>query len=381
MKIILGVNAIRPPLTGIGRYAYELATRLQVMSEIGSVRFLFEGRWVDDVNSLMCPPDKKQFFRQRLQRSAVAVAVYQAISPRLISYKLRNFSDHLYHGPNFYLPRFSGKEIATIHDLSVYNLPQHHPQERVKFMKREIARTLARANFLITDSEYVRLELIRMFNWNPERVVAIPLGVSENYHPRTAAEVAPTLAPFGLTFNRYTLCVSTIEPRKNLNTLIASYARLSAETKARYPLVLVGGKGWDSDETHAKIASAQNEGWLKYLGYVPESQLPVIYAGARSFVYPSLYEGFGLPVAEAISSGIPVLTSNNSSLAEVAGPVGLSVDPMDAARMADLLLKMIEDEQWRSEIQPQLAQHGKLFNWTQTVQRTANVYRQVSAEI
>ena len=248
-------------------------------------------------------------------------------------------------------------------------------------MKGEMERTLSRANFLITDSEYVRLELIKKFDWNPERVAAIPLGVSEDYHPRTAAEVAPVLERYGLLFNRYTLCVSTIEPRKNLNTLLASYARLSDQTKASNPLVLVGGKGWDCDETYAKIAKAQSEGWLKYLGYIPEMHLPAIYAGARSFVYPSLYEGFGLPVAEAISSGVPVLTSDSSSLAEVAGPVGLSVDPLDVVRMSELLLKMIEDEQWREEIQPQLASYGKCFNWTQTVQRTASVYRQVSAEL
>ena len=379
MKLILGVNAIKPPLTGIGRYTYELATRLYAQTPISSMRCFFEGRWIDDVNTLLRPAGAKQVIRQRLLRSRLAVASYQAIAPHLISHRLKRFSDHVYHGPNFYLPQFPGKKIATIHDLSIYNFPQHHPPERVRFMEVEIDRTLSRADFLITDSEYVRAELIKQFNWNPAKVKAIPLGVTEDYYPRTAAEVAPTMATYGLSFGSYTLCVSTIEPRKNLSTLLTSYARLSPRTKAACPLVLVGSKGWDSSSTYAQILRAQNEGWLKYLGYVSECELPRIYAGARAFVYPSIYEGFGLPVAEAMASGLPVLTSNSSSLAEVSGSAGLSVDPMDDTRMAELLLKMIEDEPWRAGTKARLVDHAKNFNWSETVRLTEKVYEHVNS--
>ncbi len=129
MKIILAVNAIKPPLTGIGRYTWELASRVSGMQGVGEVRFFFEGRWVNDISSLLNQSPSKLAVRQRLLRSPLAVSAYRWLSPFLLRHRLQSFSDHLYHSPNFYLPPFAGPAIATIHDLSIFRYPQFHPAE------------------------------------------------------------------------------------------------------------------------------------------------------------------------------------------------------------------------------------------------------------
>ena len=138
MKIILAVNAIKPPLTGIGRYTWELANRIPGILGLDAVRFFSEGRWVADVRTLLDQSPAKLALRQRLLRNSAAVAAYRLLSPLLLRQRLASFSDHLYHGPNFYLPPFSGPAISTIHDLSIFRCPQFHPPERVNFMQREI---------------------------------------------------------------------------------------------------------------------------------------------------------------------------------------------------------------------------------------------------
>jgi glycosyltransferase involved in cell wall biosynthesis len=134
---------------------------------------------------------------------------------------------------------------------------------------------------------------------------------------------------YGLSHGSYSLCVTTIEPRKRIDSLLAAYARLPEKLRVVYPLILVGGKGWRSEHLHQAIDAAANAGWLHYLGFVPEDDLPALYAGARLFVYPSSYEGFGLPVIEAMASGVPVVTSNRSCLPEIASGAAKLVDPDD----------------------------------------------------
>ena len=184
MKIILAVNAIKPPLTGIGRYTWELASRIPGMQDVEEVRFFSEGRWVNDIRALLNQSPAKLAVRQRLLRSPIAVAAYRWLSPLMLRHRLQSLGDHLYHSPNFYLPPFAGPAIATIHDLSIFRCPQFHPPERVAFMQREIAVALTRADFLITDSEFIRQEIIEFFGWPRRKVQAVPLGVAEEYRPR-----------------------------------------------------------------------------------------------------------------------------------------------------------------------------------------------------
>ncbi len=380
MKIILSVNAIKPPLTGIGRYTWELANRLTCMQEIDAVRF-FEGRWINNIGALLDQSQAKLALRQRLLRSSLAVSAYRWLSPKLLRHRLQSFADHLYHSPNFYLPPFAGPSIATIHDLSIFRCPQFHPPERVAFMQREIEVALTRADFLITDSEFIRREIIEFFDWPEAKVRAVPLGVDEKFRPRSAEESIGVLNKFGLNYGGYTLCVATIEPRKNIEVLLAAYQALPQAQRNRYPLVLVGGSGWRSEKIHRRIEQGQRQGWLRYLGYVSEVDLPIVFSGARGFVYPSLYEGFGLPVLEAMASGLPVLISNRSSLPEVAMGAALIVEAEDVQAVTENIRILLEDEHWRSKASKNSLEVAERYSWETTARKTVEVYRAVCSDV
>ncbi len=377
MKVILAVDAIKPPLTGIGRYTWELANRISAVPGVESMRFFSHGRWVSEVGKLLEQSPTSLAVKRWLVRDRLARSAYRLLSPPLLRHRLRAFSDHLFHGPNFYLPPCSGPAIATIHDLSIFRFPQFHQPWRVDFMRREIPVSLNRASFLITDSEFVRQEIIEFFGWPEDKVRAVPLGVPEEFRPRGVEETAAVMAKFGLVYGDYSLCVATIEPRKNIEALLSAYEALPQALRNRYPLVLAGDRGWRSESIHRRIDQGQRQGWLRYLGYVSEVELPLLYSGARGFVFPSLYEGFGLPVLEAMASGLPVLCSNYSSLPEMASGVALLVEPEDVGAMTEGIRVLLEDEEWRSAAAKRALVVAAQYSWENTARDTVEVYRKV----
>ena len=244
-------------------------------------------------------------------------------------------------------------------------------------MRKEIALTLKRADILITDSEYTRQEISAYFNWPLARIRAVSLACSADFRPRSHEELFPILKKYGLETDGYTLYVGTIEPRKNIDTLLDAYELLSPILRKRWPLVLIGYQGWRSEHLHARIEAATAEGWVKYLGYVAEHELPFFFSGARLFVFPSLYEGFGLPVLEAMSSGTPVVCSNSSSLPEVTGNAAAMCEARDVDALSSLIAIGLEDDAWRTEAQSKgIVQAGR-FSWRRCAEETARVYGEV----
>ena len=334
---------------------------------IEQVRYYRAGRWVDDPAALLGggSPGRKHRFKY----------------PRWAKdwYWKRACQGQVFHAPNYFLPLYAENGVVTVHDLSVFKFPETHPVERVRQFEKSFRQTLGIATHLITDSEITRQEVIAYFGWPSERVTAIPLGVSPVFTPRTPAQLTPVLQRYGLNPGAYSLCVSTIEPRKRIDSLLAAYARLPRAIRAAYPLVLVGGKGWHSEHLHASIEAAQQAGWLRYLGFVDEADLPALYAGAHLFVYPSIYEGFGLPVLEAMASGVPVVTSNCSSLPEVSQGAALLLDPDDVAGLSNGMKMALLDESWRSAARANGLHVAQRYTWEQCAQQTLDVYRTVIA--
>lgn len=370
MRLILAVDALVPPLTGIGRYAWELSTHYQTnRHNFDSMRFFFADQWVSDpsvmsqmpfVNTIMSRRERKIFpFRKIVHKWRMQ----------------RDIRNHVFHSPNYFLPESVDSGIVTVHDLSVFKYRETHPIERIKHFERGFASTLSRATHLITDSEATRGEIVDYFGWSPNRITAIKLGARREFHPRGEAEISAALSERGLAYGGYSLCVSTLEPRKRIDRLLAAYMDLPSSLRSTYPLVLAGSSGWLNNTLGEKIERGKREGWLLYLGFVEEAFLPLLYAGARAFFFPSIYEGFGLPVLEAMASGVPTLTSNSSSLPEVAGGAAWLVEPDDHDLLREGIEHVLCDELWRGAAVTRGLHVASSMTWDLCAKQTLDVCR------
>ena len=380
MKVILSVDSIKFPLTGIGRYTYELAKQLQLQKDL-DFKLFSNGTIVLGLPKHGEAKAKRSIvarLRMQLRKSNLVTRVYQTLVGIRSQIALRSHREAIFHGPGFYLPKFTGHSVATFHDLSIFTWAHCHPPERVRFMQRELKLTLQRASMLITDSEYTRHEIANYFGYPLDKIRTVPLACSPDFHPRDAIETNSILNKFGLAHGGYTLYAGTIEPRKNIESLLDAYAELPDLLRSRWPLVLAGYRGWQSEVLHQRIEAAVSAGWARYLGYVANDDLPILFAAARLFVFPSLYEGFGLPVLEAMASGVPVVCSNSSSLPEVAGGAALMCDALDVDKLTQLIAFGLEDASWRvGAVAKGLAQSSK-FSWQRCAKETIAVYRELA---
>ncbi|WP_332468410.1 glycosyltransferase family 4 protein [Desulfogranum marinum] len=375
--MILSIDPIKYPLTGIGRYTYELAKHLLEDELVERLCFL---RGHHFVQSLPVPGESSSPIRSvrgLFLKSRLAVAFYQLFSSPLKAQCLRGKEDNVYHGPNFYLPRFGGPSVVTIHDLSVYAMSDCHPPERVRYMHDEIELSLKRASMIITDSEYTRKEVVEYFGWPLDKIRAVPLASSGDFFPRDENELEILQTRYNVVPDGYCLFAGTIEPRKNILALLEAYELLPKAVRRHWPLVIVGYRGWNSEKLHQRLRQAENEGWLYYLGFVSADELSILFAGARMFVFPSLYEGFGLPVVEAMASGVPVVCSNAASLPEVAGDAAALFDPSDVDALSSCIRVGLEDNQWREDARRKGLVRASHFSWKRCAKETALVYQDV----
>ncbi|MDS4019331.1 MAG: glycosyltransferase family 1 protein [Candidatus Competibacter sp.] len=376
INVILSVDIIRPPLTGIGHYALRLARELRVRADIADIRYFSAYRWVNDQEQMLSTNRLLDRSRRWLPCKPLAALLYGAIQSRWFRHQVERFPNHLLHVPNFILPPCANPTVATLHDLSHLHYPRFHPRERIAYLERYLPRTLEQATRLIAVSEFVRQEIIHLLGVPEHRIVTVHNGVDPEFRPYPLSELIPPLSRYSLQPGGYLLGVSTLEPRKNLGRLAEAYGRLPPALRRRYPLVLAGVRGWMSEELERRLSPLERNGQLRRLGYVAQEDLPLLYAGARAFAYPSLYEGFGLPVLEAMASGIPVLTSNRSSLPEVGGDATLRVDPEDVDAINAGLERLLTDDEWRMVAVEHGLRQARHFSWERCIQETIAVYRQ-----
>lgn len=252
---------------------------------------------------------------------------------------------------------------ATIHDLTCWLMPELHTKGNVAADRSFAERVLKRADRLIAVSENTRADAIRMLGVDPDRIEVIYSGVAQAYFDAAAP---PPNKP-------YVLFVGAIEPRKNLDTLIDAWHLAKPGVREQFDLVIAGAPGWASQRTIQRLRSGLAD--VRYLGYVPEPQLPALTAGATAFVYPSLYEGFGFPVAQAMACGVPVVTSDNSCLPEVAGPGAIFIDPRSATAIASALEQVLTSPSLRERLGAAGRAHAQRYRWELCAQHSLDFFR------
>ncbi len=373
MQVVLNARPLLSPLTGVGQYVCQLALALQTMGDL-QLHFFTGFSWNSQIPTSAAVANTKinTFARNQIPGS---YTVAKWMQQRAFSKGARSRKIDLYHETNFLAQKFDGPSVVTVHDLSWIRYPETHPAQRVQAFNRYFQVGVERASAIITDSQFVKNELIEVFKINPAQIHPIALGVEPLFHPRTASESVSVLSRYALVHGQYFLTVGTLEPRKNLRVAIDAFSRLPDTVRARYPLVLVGTKGWLTDEIENRIRPLLNKGEVRQLGYVSREELATLTAGACALVYPSLYEGFGLPPLEAMASGVPVISSTAAALMEVVGDTGMLIDSGNVDGFTEAMRTMIADNDLHDELSRKALARSALFSWAECAGKTAQLYR------
>lgn len=371
MRIAFDATTLRPFQSGIGYYTEHLLRHL--VRKAPECEFvLISNREVEPSTPL--PPGVRVEERWRFP---LRVPWMHLLAPLV----LRKVRPHVVHLTNYAAPLF--KEFPTVmnlHDMTLHLFPELHP------LRRRLTRPLMlgvarRADALITDSESARRDVLRLLKVPPDRLHLIPAAPAPEFRPIEDRDYLESVRRRYHLPERFILFVGTIEPRKNLPRLMAAVAEIRRRLSNPPHLVLVGALGWGvRDLTHG-IESLGLQESILLPGYVPYPDLPAFYNLCEVFVYPSLYEGFGLPVLEAMACGAPAVTSNDSSLGEIAGSAAALVDPRDTEALTQSLERLLTEADWREELRRRGLKRAAEFSWERTAREVLALYSRVAGRL
>lgn len=365
----VGVNAHLLSLTGgyrsagISSYIFNLLRHLPgIATEMEYTVFLNERHYRGE------PGLELQVSRLPTNRPPVRILWEQALLP----WAARREGIDLLHNMAFVGPLASTCPfVVTVHDLSFLFYPHSFRSLRRSYLRVFARMSVRRARRVIAVSESTKHDLVKIYGISPAKIDVVHNGVDASFQPLPADQVDAFRQQRGLP-DRFVLFVGTLEPRKNIVGLIEAYARLPKE---RPPLVLVGGKGWFYDEIFCRVEALELTDEVHFAGFVPAEDLPLWYNAADLFVYPSMYEGFGLPPLEAMACGTAVITSTASSLPEVVGKAGQLVDPTDTDALATAMEQVLGDRDLQQQMRAAgLVQAGG-FSWDKAARQTVDSYR------
>jgi glycosyltransferase involved in cell wall biosynthesis len=379
MNVIVNALPLQGLLTGISRYVRCLYDELQKLPDVSATFF-------NGVSSSVKMPQqaepvawaKSTELIWRLPDFLVAAlrGVHWLNFERKLRAACKKKQYAVYHETGFIPPALPDVPIVyTLYDISLVKYRAEHPRERVLFFDFFFKRRRQYADHIITISEFMKQELIACLGFPPDRVTAIHLASDPVFSPRNDAQIASACSALTIPKD-FLLCVGTLEPRKNIVLAIQALA----QAKTDIPLVLTGWQGWGEKLWRDVIKKAHLEKRIFMTHYVSDEMLACLYSGARALVYPSFYEGFGLPVLEAMACGCPVVCARSSSLPEVAGDAALLVDPHDAGDCAAAVEKVVCDSDLHDELRMRGLKRASAFSWKLAARRTFEVFKSVADE-
>ncbi len=372
MRIGFVTYGLDRPLSGISRVAMELGSALHRSPDCQVVflRPYRQGPFTDElgVSSFHLP-------------GCARLPGLMALGGPLIAYAARRAQLDLVHDPTGVCPftlsaawgRF--RRVVTIHDAIAFRFPKGYPMLNNVLHRRYVPTTVQNTDAVITVSEYARADLIRYLSIPSERLHVVPNGVGDAFRPIPDDEARAVAARYGLR-PPYMLTVGNLQARKNLRTLIAAVGALDPST-VPHRLAIVGQPMWDDGGVADMITREGLEDRVALTGYVADTDLPSVYSAADFLVFPSLHEGFGLPILEAMACGTPVISSSAASLPEVAGGAALLVDATDARALAGAMERVARDPLLRQRLRAKGLKRARMFDWDSVAARTVAIYRQV----
>ena len=374
MIVCLDVSPAVHHRAGSGRYAQELTAAL-VAIDPENEHVAFYNR---PSEARIDPPlDQLPHLTTTLPNKFWRMSVLLAHFARLPQDRLFPSVD-LFHATDHLLPWLSCvKSVFTLHDLTFCLHSQMHSSWNRWFLTLMVPRFLRAANAVIADSECTKGDATRLYGIDEAKIKVIYPGVKARFHPADSETIEAARARYSLP-ERFILFVGTIEPRKNLNTLLEAYQALRSRG-SNFNLVIVGKTGWLYESLFRRLRELGVEGEVAFPGFIPDVDLPALYSAADLFVFPSLYEGFGLPPLEAMACGTPVIVSDTSSLPEVVGDAGLLVDPYDVKGLAIAIERVLTDAQLQTEMRTKGLERAKQFTWEKAARETLAVYETVVA--
>ena len=379
MKVAIELQPCLKNRSGIGVYTYELSKRLQVYKDLELTGDIFNFIERNDLTKDL----KGLNFNQEICK-LFPYGVYRRVwhyLPIKYNYLFKRQSQ-LTHFFNFIVPpRIEGQVINTIYDLTFKFYPETMDKRNLKRLEKDIAYSIERADHIITISECSKKDMIEHLGIEADKIDIIYPGVDFEHFNRKPSEneVNEVKRRYGLPDN-YLLYMGTLEPRKNIPTIIEAFGKLKQrndEASKRVKLVVAGKKGWLFEEIFNKVSTLGLEQEVVFTDYVREEDKAIIYHLARAFVFPSVYEGFGIPVVEAMAASVPVITSNTSSLPEVAGEAAILVEPNDASQITEAMYRLIKDEVYHAQLVHKGLVQAKKFNWDSSAMKLKAVYDKV----
>ena len=377
-KIGIDVTSALTQGGGIGRYTRELMQALAAADrgESGREYHFFHAKLIKPPAG---PLPDKPFIRRH-------VAPLNEVWLYRLWYRLRlplpvqwvTGKLDLFHSPDFVLPPIQGNipTLLTVHDLSFVHYPETFTPALVNYLNKVVPWSVARASHILADSEATRQDLIQLWQVDPAKITVLYSGVNRDFHPITdKKELKAARQKYGLGDAPYLLSVSTIQPRKNFQRLIRAFKPIAANSA--HNLIIAGGKGWLYDEVLAEVEKQGLNGRVLFTGFVDDADLPALYTGAALFLFPSLYEGFGLPILEAMACGTPVVSSNASCLPEVVGQAGRLLSPMDEAGWTAVMQDLLDDPVERAEMVAAGFMQARQFSWSRAGRQLLALYQEM----
>lgn len=369
MKIFVEGNSISNQRSGIGQYTKRLFESISKIDKFNT--YTFFSFWF--ITKKIMP---KPIFGKKIHYKYIRFIpgkLFNFLFKKNINLpidKLIREKADLYIFPNFVIWPISSEERcwSVIYDVSYIEYPEYSDKKNREYLKSFVGKTVDRSEKIITISENAKNEIEKYYPNSSGKITIISPAVDhEEYYPRKIDEVKRIKSKFKIT-KEYILYTGTLEPRKNIVGLLNAYSELPKNIRDNFQLVLAGGKGWLDEEIEAKLNDLKDLNIIR-TGYVEDQDLPALYSGATVFVYPSFYEGFGMPPLEAMACGTPVITSNNSSLPEVVGDAGIMVDAKDTKTLTKNIEKVLKSKKLQAEMTKKGIKQAKKFSWEKSAKK------------